>query len=33
MTAKIDAAFERKCAQEARIAKAIAEIGSILEKA
>ena len=33
MTAKIDAAFERKCAQEARIAKAIAEIGSFLEKA
>jgi DNA-binding NtrC family response regulator len=32
MTAKIDAAFQRKCAQQERIAKALAEIASIEEK-
>jgi DNA-binding response OmpR family regulator len=32
MTAKIDAAFERKCSQEERIIKAVAEIDLILKK-
>jgi len=29
MTSKIDAAFQRKCAQQARIAKAMADIGAV----
>lgn len=32
MTAKIDAAFQRKCAQQARIAKALTEIDLLLKK-